>query len=438
MSTINTNGIDGNYPTPGQNNSSEGFRNNFTAIKTNLNTASTEITELQDKAVLKQGLNNLTLDNNMANTLISNAAIRTFRNTMYNLGNNVSGTVIVNCTLGDVQTATITGDTTFQFAGWAPTATRHTITLDLTIANTTANINFPSEVSQSENILENNTQDINGNLVIATAPYNAGQLVYDLSTIDCGNSILITPTNRSYQTSQIEERVAMTPTGYQGDRNGDIAVESSVQPVTVTASESAGDTLTTSSTAGFYLGMPIQFYGVVFGNIVAGTTYYVRTIVANTSFTVSATPGGGNFALADQTLGTMQAKPVSYVYMSVGTYNSTATVDSIISTTATADQVEFNSQNSTIFDNGLNQPVVFAGATIDTANTNIQANTTYYVKSLDNSGANLKMSISRTRTNGVADANVTLGTVSSFAGNVTATVYNQGNDIWKRVTLDSF
>ena len=29
----------------------------------------------------------------------------------------------------------------------------------------------------------------------------------------------------------------MTPTGYQGDRNGDIAVESSVQPVTVTASE---------------------------------------------------------------------------------------------------------------------------------------------------------------------------------------------------------
>ena len=118
----------------------------------------------------------------------------------------------------------------------------------------------------------------------------------------------------------------MTPTGYQGDRNGDIAVESSVQPVTVTATVATGDTLTTASTAGFYLGMPIQFYGVVFGNIVAGTTYYVRTIVANTSFTISSTLGGGDFALADAT-GTMQAKPVSYVYMSVGTYNSTATVD---------------------------------------------------------------------------------------------------------------
>ena len=76
---------------------------------------------------------------------------------MYNLGNNVSGTVVVDCTLGDVQTATITGDTTFQFAGWAPTDTKHTITLDLTIANTTANIIFPGEVSQSGDILENNS-----------------------------------------------------------------------------------------------------------------------------------------------------------------------------------------------------------------------------------------------------------------------------------------
>jgi hypothetical protein len=188
MSTINTNGIDGNYPTPGQNNSSEGFRDNFTAIKNNLNTAGTEITELQDKVVLKQGLNNITLDNNMGNTLISNAAIRTFRNTTYNLGNNVSGTVVVDCTLGDVQFATITGDTTFQLAGWSPTATKHTITLDLTISNTLANLNFPATVSGT--LLENNTLN-SGNLQIATAPYGAGRLVYDLSTVDCGNSILI-------------------------------------------------------------------------------------------------------------------------------------------------------------------------------------------------------------------------------------------------------
>ena len=36
MSTINTNGLDVNYPIPGVNNNSQGFRDNFTSIKTNL------------------------------------------------------------------------------------------------------------------------------------------------------------------------------------------------------------------------------------------------------------------------------------------------------------------------------------------------------------------------------------------------------------------
>ena len=43
-SAINTNGINVNYPVPGINNSSQGFRDNFTAIRTDLNTAATEIT----------------------------------------------------------------------------------------------------------------------------------------------------------------------------------------------------------------------------------------------------------------------------------------------------------------------------------------------------------------------------------------------------------
>jgi hypothetical protein len=64
MSTINTNGINVNYPVPGENNSSQGFRDNFTNIKNNINTAGTEITELQSKAVLKAGLTGIPIDNN--------------------------------------------------------------------------------------------------------------------------------------------------------------------------------------------------------------------------------------------------------------------------------------------------------------------------------------------------------------------------------------
>ena len=431
MSTINTNGINVNYPVPGENNSSQGFRDNFTNIKNNINTAGTEITELQSKAVLKAGLTGIPIDNNMANTLISNAAVRSFRSTTYNLGNAISGSVVIDATLGDVQIGTITGNTTLQFAGWAPSGTRSAISLDFTIANTEAYVIFPGTINASGNIIENNTL-VGGNLAIATAPYSVTNLKYELSTTNCGNTLTINPLNRPYQTSQIETRQAITPTGYQGDRNGDIAVAPSIQPVTVTAI--ASDVLTTGSTAGFYLNMPIQFYGVVLGNIVAGTTYYVRTIVANTSFTVSATVGGGDFAAGTDT-GTMQAKPVAYAYLAVGEYDSTTTVANVAQTFAN-NYIDLNATVSSVVNYGLNQPVVFTG-NVATSSTNLVANTTYYVKAIDTSG-NTLISVSRTRTNGVADANVTLIANTAISGSVLATFYTQGNDIWKRIQLDSF
>ena len=143
MSTINTNGINVNYPVPGENNSSEGFRTNFTSISNNLDIAGNEITELQQKSVFKAGLTGIPIDNNMANTLISNAAVRSFRHTTYNLGNALAGTVLVDTSLGDVQMGTVTGNVTFQFAGWAPTNTESSIKLRLNISNTTAHITFP-------------------------------------------------------------------------------------------------------------------------------------------------------------------------------------------------------------------------------------------------------------------------------------------------------
>jgi hypothetical protein len=489
MSTINTNGIDGNYPIPGQNNSSQGFRDNFTSIKNNLNTAGTEITELQDKAVLKQALSDITLDNNMANTLISNAAVRTFRHTTYNLGNNVSGTVVVDCTLGDVQFATVTGNTTFQFAGWAPTNTKHTITLDLTVANTEAFLIFPSEVVESGDILENNTT-VGGNLAIAKAPHDVTNLVYDFSTVDCGNTILVEPVNRSYQISQVEVRDAITPTGYVGDRNGDVVVSTVIEPQTVTATGnvftagtfvvgreyiivSTGDTdftligaadsnpgtafvatgvgtgtgtasdntLITDNTTGFYVGMPVEFTGqngnTVFGGVSAGTDYYVTFVEDDTSFAVSTTLGGSNIALTTGN-STMQVSPIQYIYHATGTFDSTVNTANLLSATATSDQLEFSATIPNIASYGLNQPIVFSGNEIELNASGLEANTTYYIGAIDTGGANTKISVSRSRTNGVADGNVTLVTTTYSANSSLGTTYTQGHDIWKRIKLDSF
>ena len=593
-STINTNGIDGNYPIPGQNNNSQGFRDNFTAIKNNLNTAETEITDLQNNAVLKAPLTGIPLDNNMANTLISNAAVRTFRNTTYNLGNNVSGTVVVDCTLGDVQFATITGNTTFQFAGWAPTSTKHTITLDLTVANAGAFLMFPAEVVGSGDILENNIT-VSGNLAIAKAPHDVTNLVYDFSTIDCGNTILVEPVNRSYQISQIEQRQAIIPTGYEGDRNGDVAFSTVIEPQTVTDTGnvftagtfvlgreyiivSTGDTdftligaadsnpgtafvatgaglgtgtasdntLITDNTTGFYVGMPVEFTGdpgylvtsqagtldsgrtytivttgdtdftligagstvtagsfsigvtytiistgstdftligavdnnpgttftatgagtgtgtagtfatgteftatgagtgtgtaqqtKLFGGVSAGTDYYVTFVEDDTSFAVSTTLDGSNVALSSAT-GTMQVSPIKHVYYATGTFDSTVNTINLHETTASTDQIELAATSPTVASYGLNQPIVFSGSEIELGSAGLLANTTYYIATVDTGGANTAISISRSRTNGVADGNVSLSD-HTFTSNIAlGNVYTQGHDIWKRIRLDSF
>lgn len=46
-SNINTSSIDITYPIPGQDNDTQGFRDNFSSIKNNLNVAKTEISDIQ-------------------------------------------------------------------------------------------------------------------------------------------------------------------------------------------------------------------------------------------------------------------------------------------------------------------------------------------------------------------------------------------------------
>jgi hypothetical protein len=237
MSAINTNGINVNYPTPGVNNSTQGFRDNFSTIKTNLETSKTEITDLQNKVVVKSGLNGVTLNNDMANTLISNALVRSFRASTYPLGNDLSGTVIVDISKGDVQYGTIVADTTINFGGWAPRNTQSNVQLNLSIANSSAVINFPDSSYQSQVLISGMTDSvellenygaistINGqNETLTnqiTAPVGVSEIQLKFSSIDCGTTIDVYPLNRNQTTSRINLRVP-TGVGLPGDSAGAI------------------------------------------------------------------------------------------------------------------------------------------------------------------------------------------------------------------------
>jgi hypothetical protein len=318
MSTINTNTIDANYPIPGQNNSSQGFRDNFASIKQNLDIASNELTDLQNKVVLKSALANSTLNNDMANTLISNAAILSFRHTMFNLGNALSGTVVVNASVADVHYGNVAANTTLNFGNWAPVDTLQTIEVQLGFANANAVVSLPANVQANTNnfgiTLFENYQNI-ANVATFTAPANCTQVNFLLSTTDCGATVYVEPVNRPYQSTQVQQR-SPSPTGFKGDTLGTVAVDANYLYVCTGNYNATTNTYTALSTSALdntitfnagdlntvVVNIPVVFDTMIignssvnsFGNINSGQFYYVKTVdSANNKMSISATRTGG-------------------------------------------------------------------------------------------------------------------------------------------------
>jgi hypothetical protein len=113
-SQINPNNINGSYPVAGQDNNSQGFRDNFTNIKVNFQDAADEITDLQNKVILKAALDGTTLDNNLSDALLIAAQIQDFAAAKVAISN-TSGSISVNYSTGHYQTITTSGNISLSF-----------------------------------------------------------------------------------------------------------------------------------------------------------------------------------------------------------------------------------------------------------------------------------------------------------------------------------
>jgi hypothetical protein len=425
MSSINTNGIDANYPIPGKNNSTQPFRDNFSSIKNNLNIAGNEITDLQTKVVVKSPLANTLINNDMANTLISNASIRSFRHTTYNLGSSLNGTVVIDVSLGDVQYGTVSGNVTLQFGGWGPSGTQSNVQLQLNFSNTNAYIRFPNEVISSNDNYGVTTLEgfsFDGNVATVRCPQNVSQLDYRLSTIDCGQSIYIEPYNRPRQTTEIVKRDP-TPIGLPGDNTGDVCVGNSMEPFTITETiEIPDNILVTTDTSTLYVDMPVAFNGTVFGGITLGQTYYVAEIVSITEFKIKSSINGSVLSLTNGT-GNMTMIPVNYLYVCAEPFNGSVVTTYATATTSAGNTITVN--NTSLLQ--LNSPVMFSGNVFGS----LQENTIYYIKTLPGGSA---ITVSRSRENGVAGTTIEL---TNSSGNCLVTSFN-GNSIWRKVQLTSW
>jgi plastocyanin len=145
MSNINPNNIDGSYPIAGQDNDSQGFRDNFTNIVNNFNFAKSEIDDLQNKVVLKSALTGTTLNNNMAGSIIGNVELRSSSQSIYNYSS-ASGTVALNYNLANFFYITTAGSISFSISN-VPISKFATITVWVNVTSVGHTVTFPSAVN---------------------------------------------------------------------------------------------------------------------------------------------------------------------------------------------------------------------------------------------------------------------------------------------------
>jgi len=192
-SAINPNNIDGAYPVAGQDNNSQGFRDNFTNTATNFQYAADEISDLQAKVVLKAALTGTTLNNDMGGSVLSNAQLQDMSETVVALGT-VAGSTTINYALGSFQTLTTNGAVTLAFSNFPPAATAGTVRVQVTVANVIHTLVLPAVVTV-------NARGIQG-LNISTGTINfaaTGVYTFEFTTSNGGATVTVTEVNKQLQ-----------------------------------------------------------------------------------------------------------------------------------------------------------------------------------------------------------------------------------------------
>lgn len=195
-SQINPNDINGAYPVAGQDNNSQGFRDNFTNIKTNFQYAADEITTLQNSAVLSTNLGNSTpVVNNLQTSTLSNGFLTNMYANLVNLGTITSATA--NFALGSFQTFTTNGNTAIAFSNFPATGSVATMIVQANIANSAHAVTFST-------LSANGWQNANGipgasvaNTALTVQFADTGIYNFTFTTADSGSTISVDQTNES-------------------------------------------------------------------------------------------------------------------------------------------------------------------------------------------------------------------------------------------------
>lgn len=177
--------IDGTYPKAGQDNSSQGFRDNFSSIKTNFTEAKSEIEALQTNKASLNGASDFS-DNE-----VSRAKFKDTSETVYAHGT-TGGSIALNHANGHYQTITTNAAITLSFTNLPATSSVGRIILDITFASTSHTITIPSAV-----LVSGNVDGGDGSSDTITVP-TSGRYLYEFMTPDNGTTILMHQLGKNY------------------------------------------------------------------------------------------------------------------------------------------------------------------------------------------------------------------------------------------------
>ena len=192
-SQINPNLIDATYPIAGQDNNTQGFRDNFNAIKNNFQYAEDEINALQAGIVSKGG-NTI---NDMGGAVLFDTVLRNEQYTHVNLGN-TGNAVTINYAAGSFQSFTANTDVVLNFSNLPPAGNAAVITLEITpTAADTVTTPYTVTLPNVANVSVDNSGVIGlvGN-VLTFPRSNADTLsscTYQFITNDNGSSFVVNP-----------------------------------------------------------------------------------------------------------------------------------------------------------------------------------------------------------------------------------------------------
>lgn len=125
-----------------------------------------------------------------------------------------------------------------------------------------------------------------------------------------------------------------------------------------TTSTTNSNILTCLSTTGFIIGRPIMFTGVdIFGNIEKDVTYYVKSIISSTQYTISSTQNGPTFELVDGSgLMTTILPATTIGQPTIKTYSFTLKLESSLGTALSNYSIVVRNQNLPVSMGGIGSP----------------------------------------------------------------------------------